>query len=123
MILVDTNIWVDHFRDTDPLLDCLLGKGMVGTHPFILGELAMGNFRRRATIFDELSNLPDVRVCPDEEVMEFIETRNLFGRGLRFVDAHILAAVKLWPGTSLWTRDRRLRMAAEELGVAAKVLN
>lgn len=123
MILVDTSIWVDHFRAADPLLDHLLGKGMVTTHPFILGELAMGNFRRRATIFDELSSLPEVRVCPDEEVMDFIETRKLFGRGLSYIDAHILAAAKLWPGTSLLTRDRRLHMAAEEMGVVAKVLN
>ena len=119
MILADTSVWVDHLRVSDVGLSRLLLSGQAVTHPFILGELALGNLRQRAVINESLGYLPRVTVAADEEVLRFIEAGALFGHGIGYVDAHLLAAVRLTSGTLLWTRDRRLRIVAERLGVAA----
>lgn len=119
MILVDTSVWVDHFGSGDRLLVRLLADRMVLGHPFVRGELALGNLRQRRTILGDLSDLPQAPVADDEEVIAFINRRALFGRGIGFVDAHLLASVQLVGGASLWTRDKRLRAVAEQLGLAS----
>lgn len=121
MILVDTSVWIDHFRTGDPILSALLNDTAVLTHPFVIGELAMGNLRQRHTILADLSSLPSAVAAQDAEVMRFVDQEVLFGAGIGFVDAHLLAATRLTPGAALWTRDKRLATVAERLSLAARV--
>jgi len=88
-------------------------------HPFVLGELALGSLRQRDVILTSLRDLPQASVASDEEVLRFIAERRLFGLGIGYVDAHLLAAARLTAGATLWTRDARLRGAAGRLGLAA----
>jgi predicted nucleic acid-binding protein len=118
VILVDTSVWVDHFRVGDKALGELLDAGMVLAHPFVIGELLLGNLRRRRTILESISDLPQSVVATDAEVLRFIERQALFGRGVGYLDVHLLAAVRLTAGAVLWTRDRRLHGIAEQLGLA-----
>ena len=118
MILVDTSIWIDHLRGGGDLLAKLLRAGRVLTHPFVIGELALGAIRQRETILDALSNLPRAELATDAEVLGFINGRALFGRGIGYVDVHLLASARLTAGAELWTRDNRLRSVADELGLA-----
>ena len=120
MILVDTSVWVEHLAGRNRGLETLLDAGMVLTHPFIIGELALGELRQRVLVLEALSNLPRAAVASDTEVLHFIERQRLFGRGIGYVDAHLLAAVRLSSGATLWTRDRRLHGAAEQLGLAMR---
>lgn len=101
MILVDTSIWVDHFRNGDPGLTVLLQTGQVLAHPFVIGELALGHLRQRDLILGDLAQLPRVVTASDVEVLGFIATRKLFGQGIGYVDAHLLAAVQLTAGATL----------------------
>jgi predicted nucleic acid-binding protein len=119
VILVDTSVWVDHLRATDRPLVGLLDAGQVLGHPFVIGELALGKLRRREIILGALQDLPQASVATDEEVLHFIDRHALHGRGIGYVDAHLLAAVALTAGTTLWTRDRRLHDAAVRLGSAS----
>ncbi len=121
MILVDTSVWVDHLRATDKVLAALLDTGMVLAHPFVVGELALGNLRQREIVLDALSGLPRTSVATDMEVLHFIDRHALFGRGVGYVDVHLLAAVQLTAGAQLWTKDRRLLGVAVELGLATPV--
>ncbi len=120
MILVDTSVWVDHFRDQGPggMLAALLERGAVLGHPSITGELALGHLRARAEILGLLGQLPQATVATAAELVAFIERHELFGLGIGYVDAQLLAATKLTDRAQLWTRDRRLSAAAERLGVA-----
>lgn len=118
MILVDTSVWVGHLRTGDKALAALLDDGAVLIHPFVIGELALGNLRRRETVLKALSDLPHASVATDTEVLHFIDRQALFGRGIGYVDAHLLAAVRLTAGTQLWTNDKRLHGVAEQLGLA-----
>lgn len=120
MILVDASVWVDHFRDGDPLLAGLLERGEVLSHPWVLGELALGCLRGRAGILRLLGQLPQAPVATAAELLHFIERRELFGRGIGYVDAQLLAATVLTAHAQFWTRDRRLRSVAERLGVASE---
>lgn len=117
MILVDTSVWIDHLRGTDQVLAGLLDKGAVLTHPFVIGELALGNLRQREIVLNALSDLPRANVATDMEVLDFINRRRLFGRGIGFIDAHLLAAVQLTAGAELWTKDKRLDGIAVHLGL------
>ena len=119
MILVDTSVWVDHLRKGDEALAALLDAVMVLTHPFVIGELALGNLRRREIVLSALSDLPRAAVATDAEVRHFIERHALFGRSIGYVDAHLLAATRLTAGAALWTGDRRLHGVAAELGLAS----
>jgi predicted nucleic acid-binding protein len=121
VILVDTSVWIDHLRRGDAILTALLNETSVLTHPFVIGELAMGNLRQRDTILADLASLPQAVAARDTEVMRFIEQEALFGLGIGYVDAHLLAATRLTPGSALWTRDKRLADAAERLSIAARV--
>jgi predicted nucleic acid-binding protein len=121
VILVDTSIWIDHFRSTDAILVERLNSGQVLTHPFVIGELALGQLRRREAILAEITKLPAAHLAHDDEVLRFVERHSLFGQGIGYVDAHLLASVRLTAGAGLWTRDARLDKAARNLGIAAKI--
>ncbi len=118
MILVDTSIWIDHFRSADESLVGLLSANRVLMHSFVIGELACGNLRRRDEVLSLLKNLPAATIGHDDEVRLFIEHRKLMGRGIGYIDAHLLTAVALSNGARLWTRDKRLQGVASELGMA-----
>ncbi len=118
MILVDTSVWVDHLRAGDPQLVALLNGNRVLMHPFVLGELACGNLRQRNDVLALLKRLPRVPVANHDEVLYFIERHALMGRGIGYVDVHLLAAVMLESATGLWTRDRRLLAVADDLELA-----
>lgn len=118
MILVDTSVWIDHLRRADDQLRTLLEEGVVVTHPLVIGELACGSMARRDRVISLLRNLPATPEPSHDEVMHLIDRRRLHGRGIGFVDAHLLAAVLITPPARLWTRDRRLETIARELGVA-----
>lgn len=119
MILVDTSIWIDHLRASDETLVRLLGESQVLAHPFVIGELALGNLRNRDAVLGALQDLPQAGVATESEVLGFIGGKRLFGLGIGYIDAHLLAAVLLTPGSMLWTRDRRLLVACAQLGIAA----
>lgn len=120
MILVDTSVWVQHLRVGDTAVAGLLDSGRVLVHPFVVGELALGNLRQRRSILAFLGDLPRSNVATDEEVLHFIERYALAGLGIGYVDVHLLASAQLTPGSSLWTRDKRLSAVAEHLGLASK---
>ena len=117
MILVDSSVWVDHLRLADPVLIDLLGTHRIVTHPFVIGELALGSLRQRDLILGALRDLPKALVASDEEVHALIDRHALFGVGIGYVDAHLLAATLLTIGARLWTRDRRLRDVAVRLDI------
>ena len=119
MILVDTSVWIDHLRSASAILSELLGDGEVLGHPFVLGEVALGNLRRRGEILRMLRRLPQANTASQREVLQFVDREALFGRGIGYVDAHLLAAARLTAGTKLWTRDHRLQAVAAQLGLAA----
>ncbi len=118
MILVDTSVWVDHLRRGDAGLVTALERSAVVMHPFVVGELACGSLRDRAAFLELLQDLPASVVAMPDEVLEFIEHQGLHGRGIGYVDVHLLASVALTPGTQLWTRDAKLQKTAEMLGCA-----
>lgn len=117
MVLVDTSVWVAHLRQGATGLDTLLHGGRVVCHPFIVGELACGNLRNRSEIISLLQRLPGAILAEHEEVMQFIENLILMGKGLGYIDTHLLASARL-TGAGLWTLDKRLNEAAIILGVA-----
>lgn len=117
MILVDSSVWVDHFRAVDPVLVELLSQGRVVTHPFVLGELACGNLRRRARTLADLRKLPSITVASDKDTYHLLESQRLWGTGLAWVDMHLLTSAII-SEHQLWTHDQALRSAAERLKVA-----
>jgi len=118
MILVDTSVWVDHLRRGDTALVSLLERSAVVMHPFVLGELACGSLQDRSAVLGLLRDLPAAEVATDSEVLHCIERHALHGRGIGYVDVHLLASVMLMPGAALWTRDRRLHQVADLLSCA-----
>lgn len=118
MILVDSTIWVDHLRSGNPLLAGHLEAGRVWTHPFVIGEIALGSLRQRDVILGALSDLPMANRASDDEVLAFIERQALYSLGIGYVDVHLLAAARLTPGLRLWTRDRRLHEVAARFDLA-----
>jgi predicted nucleic acid-binding protein len=112
MILVDTLVWMDHFRNGNERLSHLLLDQQVVTHPMIIGELACGTLRNRAEVIQLLENLPKAVQATHAEVLHMIEERKLMGKGIGYVDAHLLASTLLTPGTQLWTLDRKLQTLA-----------
>ena len=119
-MLVDTSVWVEHFRRGDSALIALLNREEVECHPFIIGELACGLLRRRSEVLALLQRLPHAPVASHEEVLTFIERHRLMGRGIGWIDAHLLASAGL-AGTILWTFDRRLSDVARGLGLHAQL--
>lgn len=120
MILVDTSVWVDHLRQGIPALAAVLDEGIVLTHPLVVGELACGQPPNRSEVLALLARLPRASQASDAEVLEFIERRSLMGRGIGYIDAHLLASVALTHDARIWTRDRRLASVALELGLGLK---
>ena len=118
MILVDTSVWVDHLRSRNSTLAALLHGEEVLTHPFVIGELACGQLRNRREILRLLATLPAARVADHEDVLAFVEGRRLFGRGIGWVDAHLLTSAAL-SHARLLTWDRRLASLASSTGVSA----
>ncbi len=120
IVLVDTSIWVDHLRRRDLALETVLESGEVAVHPFVVGELACGNLPDRALVFQLLNELPAAPLATNPEVLALIERRRLMGKGLGFVDAHLLASALLAAPDAmlLWTRDAALDGVAAQLGVA-----
>jgi predicted nucleic acid-binding protein len=114
VILVDTSVWIRHFATTEPRLAGLLEDGQVMVHPFVIGELACGTLRKRQEILSLLDRLDSVAVASDGETRRLIERRRLMGRGLGWVDVHLLASCLL-AGVPLWSLDRRLVRVAEML--------
>ena len=114
MVLVDTSVWIDHLRKTSSGLAGLLDDGDVAIHPFVIGELACGNLANRKEILSLVHSLPAVQRVEDDEVLFFIEQHSLAGRGLGLVDVHLLASSKMNEHL-FWTKDKRLKAAAEEL--------
>jgi predicted nucleic acid-binding protein len=119
MMLVDSSVWVDHLRESDAVLVQLLTQNNVFIHPFVRGELALGNLRQRSQILGLLDNLPQANMADNEEVIFFIEKHALFGLGIGLIDVHLLASTLLQNNTLLWTRDKRLMAAAMRLNIAA----
>jgi predicted nucleic acid-binding protein len=118
MTLVDTSVWVDHFRRGNRALEALLLEGEVLCHPFVIGELACGNLKRRSETLTLLRALPDVPLADTDDLLTFIDRHRLMGTGLGWVDVHVLSSALL-AHTRLWTVDRPLAGVAHRLGVLA----
>lgn len=117
MILADTSVWIDHFRYGTPELAHRLDEQEIQMHPFVLGELMLGGLPDRTVVALDLRTLPSSICATPDEVLMLIQAERLSGRGIGYVDAALLAAVRLQPATRLWTRDRRLAAVAAEMAV------
>ena len=117
MILLDTSVRVDHLRRSDAALAAALNANVVAIHPFVIGELACGLLKSRGPVLGLLRSLARLAAATDEEVLDFLERHRLMGRGLGYIDVHLLAATALH-GAVLWTRDKRLKRAAVEMALA-----
>jgi predicted nucleic acid-binding protein len=118
MILADTSVWVDHFRKRDAELHRQLLQNNIATHPFIVTELALGSLPDRQKTLADLELLPQVKVAHTDEVRSMIESHSLSRKGLGFVDAHLIAAALITPGTVLWSRDKQLHSIAQTMGIS-----
>lgn len=118
MILVDTAVWIDHLHAAEPRLVELLEIDRVGCHPLVIEEIALGSISQRGVVLDLLANLRQFPTVNHREVLHAIDRRRLCGRGLSAVDVHLLAAVVMVEGAQLWTRDKRLKAASADVGVA-----
>jgi len=116
MVIADTSVWVEHFRNGKIGLETLLNDGRVISHPFIVGELACGNLKNRSQILSLLQTLPMAHFASHEEVMHFIEKQHLMGKGLGYIDMHLLASAIL-TRVPLWTIDKRLNNVSSMLGI------
>ena len=118
MVLVDTSVWIDHLRSSNASLVHLLEQNLVTIHPMIIGELACGNLRHRQQLLSLWQNLPHTTEASHQETLYCLEQNNLMGKGVGFIDLHLLASTLLSPNTSLWTNDRRLQKIAKSLNIA-----
>jgi hypothetical protein len=118
MILADTSVWIEHLRTRDGVLSALLIARQVAVHPFVVGEVLLGSLRDPDQVADELLSLRTTPMASDLEVRQLIRSFQLSGTGIGYVDAHLLAAAKLAPGTLLWTFDQRLNAVAARLQLA-----
>lgn len=116
MILVDTSVWIAHFRTGGSKLGDLLSQALVMVHPFVTGELACGNLKNRARILSDLEALPSAVSATHDEVVRLVEVRKLWGLGIGWIDAHLLASALL-SNCRLWTLDGKLVRAAAAAGV------
>jgi len=121
LILADTSVWIDHFRSESAEMRKHLDQGNIVVHPFIVAELALGSLKERTQTLALLDLLPQVRMAHMSEVRLMIESRRLYSLGIGLTDAHLIASVFINSPTFLWTRDKRLRKAAEGLGIHAKL--
>lgn len=121
MILADTSIWIDHLRASKPDMVKHLNAGQIAMHPFIVAEIALGSLKNRRKRLAHLDLLLEVKVAQLHEVRHMIEAHSLHAKGIGLTDAHLLASCLLTPGTQLWTRDTRLRLVAQSLGIHANL--
>jgi predicted nucleic acid-binding protein len=121
LILADTSIWIDHLRAGNKELEKRLNQGDIVIHPLIIAELALGSLKERIKTLSLLDFLPQARVAQLSEVRLMIEARRLYSLGIGLTDAHLIASVFINSSTLLWTRDKRLRKAAEDLGIHASL--
>jgi predicted nucleic acid-binding protein len=119
VILVDTSVWVNHLRAGEPALVHLLNHGLVLAHPWVTGELALGHLSQRQDILGLLTGLPSAEIATDAEVLGLIEAEQLYGLGIGYVDAQLLAATRLTADARLWTADKRLAVVARRLRLLA----
>jgi predicted nucleic acid-binding protein len=119
VILVDTSVWIDHLRARSADLAALLTDGLVMTHPFVIGELACGNLNQREQFLKYLRALPAAIPATDKDVSYLVEQRELWGRGIGWIDAHLLASA-LISGCRFWTMDRRLAQLATAFGIPGR---
>jgi predicted nucleic acid-binding protein len=117
-VLVDSSIWIDHINKGDAELIPLLRRRQVVMHPMVYGEIALGSLKNRKLLLEELRELPQIPALPHAEVHAMIEWLELYGKGVGFIDAHLLAATRLVKGALVFTRDKRFREAAERLAIA-----
>lgn len=117
-MLVDTSVWIDHFRRKNARLAELLDGNHVWSHPFVIGELACGNLGRRREVLSYLDALPQTPLVDHDEVRGFIESHGLSGRGLGWIDVHLLASARL-ASVPFWTVDKRLAAVARNLDLAS----
>jgi predicted nucleic acid-binding protein len=117
MILVDSSVWIDHFRRAHPTLVDELGQMRVVTHPFVVGELACGYLPERERVLTLMARLPALQPVSNQEALAFIDAQALAGAGLGWVDVHLLAAARL-ARVGLLTADKALQRAATRLGLA-----
>ncbi|AUA54822.1 Probable ribonuclease VapC32 [Achromobacter spanius] len=120
MILVDTSIWIDHLGASEPRLEQLLHNEFVLMHPFIVGELALGSLNKRDMVLGALTLLPQAVRASHDEAIHFLHAERLFGKGIGYVDLHLLASTRLTPGASLWTKDKRLGSLAKTLNLSVE---
>lgn len=129
MILVDTSVWINHLNPNDrrfsiqhsERLKTLLNQNLVLAHSMVIGELACGNLKDRKTVLTDLKNLPKTSVAPDDHVLSFIEEKQLMGRGIGYIDFHLLAATEMTRLTELWSLDESLMDVATELNLAYEI--
>jgi len=119
VILADTSVWIDHLNRADPVLYRLFHSGEVLIHPMVIGEVALGQVAERDATLKILRKLPRAEVAQHEEVLRLLEDWRLYGSGIGYGDAHLLASVLLTSGSRLWTRDRALRKVARQLSLDA----
>lgn len=117
MILADTSVWADHFRQRDATLESLLDQRLVMMHPFVIGELALGYLRPRADTLAALLAMPSALVATNAEALALIDNERLMGCGIGLIDVHLLASARLTDDTLLWTRDKRLIAMAARMGI------
>lgn len=121
MILVDTSVWIDHFRSSSQVLVRLLENEEVLGHPVVIGELVLGGIPNRDRTRRNLLRLPLATLADHDDVLQFIHRADLSGSGISYSDTHVLLSTRLTPSVALWTRDRRLLAVARRLGVAADI--
>ena len=117
MVLVDTSVWIDHLRKNVPALQELLHEGAVAIHPFVLGELACGRLKDRAIVLGHLKALPAATMASEDEVLKLLDERRLWGRGIGWIDAHLITSALL-SHSVLWTHDEKLGLVAAEVRAA-----
>ena len=120
MILVDTSVWVNHLRVSDPLLGSLLAQNRVVVHPWIVGEIACGSFVKRSAVVESLQSLPQLGPASEEEVLFFVEKHHAFGKGIGYVDAHLLTSAVI-DNCKIWTTDKRMALIATQLNLCYRL--
>jgi predicted nucleic acid-binding protein len=121
VILADTMVWIDYFRNRSSTMQQQLEDAKIAIHPFILAELSLGSLQQRGKTLATMEMLPQVEVASLDEVRRMIESHALFGKGIGLTDAHLLASTLITPSIQLWTRDKRLRSVADALGILANL--
>jgi hypothetical protein len=117
VIIVDSSVWIDHIRASEPAMAMALAADSIRQHPMVTGEIALGSIRDREQFVAMLQALPQARVVENQQLLDYIETATLHGTGVGLVDAHLLASAAADGGARIWTRDKRLLAQAQRLGL------